>query len=150
MEDDPVLFVQRADEVTHLRAENSFHRPPIRRDHMDFDAPRAQGGSDLESDEASAQHNREARGLGSLNNGSTVSERAKNTYVRLIGAWDGQTDRFRASRKQQAIVRDPAAVGEPDLAGTRVDGNDARLETQVNAVLGIEVIRTQRNPFLRR
>ena len=88
VEHNPVLLVQRAHEVAHLRSQNSFHRPLFRRDHMDFDASSAQGGSDLEADEAGAQHNRATRRLGSIKNRSAVGERTKHVYVRLVGAWD--------------------------------------------------------------
>ena len=55
-----MLFVQRAHEVTHLRPENAFHRPLLRRHHMDFDVAGAKRGGGLQSDEACA--NRRARG----------------------------------------------------------------------------------------
>ena len=145
-----MLLVERANEVAHLRTQDALHRPLFRRDHMDFDIAGAQGGRDLEPDKARAQHDCPARRLGTLDDRPAVRERAQRAYVRLVGARDRQADRLGAGCEQQPIVRNLAPVGERDLARARVDTGDVRLETQVDAVLGIEAFRAQRHPILRR
>src|SRR5438094_786395 len=49
MEDDAVFAMEGAHEVAYLGAEDAFHRPFLRRDHMDVDAARAQGGGNLQA-----------------------------------------------------------------------------------------------------
>ena len=150
VENDAVLLVQRAHEVAHLRTEDALHRPFVRRHHMDFDVAGAQGRRDFEPDEARAHHDRPARRPGALDDGPAVGERAQRADMRLIGARDRQANRLGAGGEQQPVVRDLAPVGERDLARTRVDTGDVRLEPQVDAVLRIEAVRTQRHPILGR
>ena len=64
MEDDAMLFVQRAHEIAHLRPEHALHRPLFRRHHMNLDVARAQRRRDLQPDEARTDDNRAARTLG--------------------------------------------------------------------------------------
>ena len=76
MELDSMLLMQRANEVSHLRAEDTLHRPPVGRDHVDFDLAMAQGGRDLETDEARPEHDHAACRLSALDDGAAVGERA--------------------------------------------------------------------------
>ena len=117
---------------------------------MDLDVARAQRGRDLEPDEARADHDRAARRLGALDDRPAIGERAQRVDMRLVGARDRQADRLGAGREQQPVVGDRAPVGEHDLARTRIDAGDVRLEPQIDAVLGIEAVRAQRHPILRR
>ena len=64
VEDDAVFLMQAADEVAHLRAKYPLHRPLVRRHDMNFDVTGAKRCRNLEADEAGAQHDRAACGLG--------------------------------------------------------------------------------------
>ena len=81
----------------------------------------------------------------------TVGERAQRVHVRLVGTWDRQTNRLGAGRQQQAGRKRPCsrrrARPRPPL---HIDAGDLRLEPQLDAVLGIEAVRPQRHPILRR
>ena len=51
-----MLFMQRADEIAELRAEDPFERPLFRRNDMHLDLASAQRRGDFEADEACADH----------------------------------------------------------------------------------------------
>src|SRR4026207_1337932 len=53
-----VLFMQRANEIAHVGPEDAFHWPLVGCDDMDFELAGAERGSDLEPNEARADHNR--------------------------------------------------------------------------------------------
>src|SRR6266700_5883304 len=67
-----VLFVERADEVAHLRTHDPFHRPSLGRDDMDFDVARPQGRGAFQPDEACAQDDYATGGLGTRTAGPAV------------------------------------------------------------------------------
>src|SRR5258706_3427191 len=150
MEDHAVLFVQRAYEVAHLWTHDPFHRPFLRRDDMGFDAARPKGSRAFEPDEACAQDDHATRRLGTRNDGAAVAERAQCMDVRLVGSRDRQSDRFGAGREQQAVEWDLAAVSQNDFTGARIDARNMRLKTQIDGVIGIIAVGTQRHPILRR
>ena len=135
VENDAVLLMQGADEVAHLRAQDPLHRPFVRRHDMNFDVAGAQGRGNLEADEAGAQHDGAARGLGVLDDRPAIGERAQRVDMRLVGAGNGQADRFGSGRKQQPVVGNAAPVGEHDLARARIDAGGIRAEAQVDIVL---------------
>ena len=61
VKDDALLFMQGADEIAHLRTQDTLHRPLVRRHDMDLDLAVAQRRRDLEPDEAGADHHRALR-----------------------------------------------------------------------------------------
>ena len=56
MENDAMLFMQRADDVAELRAHHVLQRARLRRDHMDLEPAGAQRRRDFQPDEAGADH----------------------------------------------------------------------------------------------
>ena len=44
----------------------------------------------------------------------------------LVGAGDGQANRFGSGRKQQPVVGNPCSIREHDLARTGIDAGDVR------------------------
>ena len=121
MEDDAVLFVQRAHEVAHLGPEHALHRPLLRRHDMDLDIARAQRRRDLEPDEAGTDHDRAARAVRRLDDRPAIGERAQRVDVRLVGARDRQPHRLGAGRQQQTVVGNIAAACEDDVARLGID-----------------------------
>ena len=77
-----MLFVQRAHEITHLPAQHAFHRPLLRRHHMNFDVAGAKRRGGLQSDEACPNHNRAARALGRVDDGAAIGERTQRMNMR--------------------------------------------------------------------
>jgi len=75
---------------------------------------------------------------------------ASERSVRRFGARDRQADRLGAGRKQQAVVGHLAAVGQRDLACAGIDRGDIGGEAQIDAILRVEAVRTERHPVLRR
>ena len=150
MKDDAVLLVKRANEVAQLGAENAFQRARVRRDQMDFESTCSKGGCNLEANEARAQHDCAARGLGALDNVATVSQGAKRTDLPRARAGDGEPHRLGAGRQEQSVVLKCGPAGEFDCARSRIDSGDGRLETKVDAVFRIEAIRAKRKPILGR
>jgi len=68
--------------------------------------------------------------------------------VWLVGAGDGQTDRFGPGRKQQPVVRNSAFIRQDNLTRTGIDVHGFCGETQVDVVLGIEFLSSKRDPVL--
>ena len=65
-------------------------------------------------------------------------------------AGNGQAHRLRAGRQQQPVVGDLAAVRQHHFVRARIDARDIGLEAQVDAVVRVEVVAAQRDPFLGR
>src|SRR5690606_31421519 len=148
-EDRAARLVQRPHELADLRAEHALHRPLLRSDDVDLEAPRAQRGRDLEADEARTDDDG-APCLGrALDDRAAVPERAQHEHVRLIRTRHGQAHRLRSSREQQPVVTHAAAVAEADFARARIDLRDGGSEAKVDAVLLVEARGAQRQPFFR-
>ena len=56
MEDNALLFVQRAYEFPHIGPKHALHRPLLRRNDVDLDISRTQCRRGLEADEAGTDH----------------------------------------------------------------------------------------------
>ena len=67
-----MLLVQGADEVAHMRADNSLHGPFFRRDDMDVEFASAERRSDLEADKARAHDDGRSGLRGTLDNRTAV------------------------------------------------------------------------------
>src|SRR5262245_38290374 len=67
--------------------------------------------------------------------------------MREIAARNVESDRYCAGGEKQRAVSVPAAVSEPDLARLRLDRRRAGAELQLDPVLDIELLGTQRYPF---
>ena len=100
VENDTVPLMEGADEVAHLRTHDPLQWSFARRHDVNLDIPGAQGRGDLETDEAGAEHDGAARGLGALDDRPAVGERTQRVNVRLVGAGNGQADRFGSGREQ--------------------------------------------------
>jgi hypothetical protein len=74
VENHAVFLVQGAHEVAHLRAENPFHRPLVRRHHVDLQSTGAERRRDLEPDEARTHDHGPARRLGIVDDRLAVAE----------------------------------------------------------------------------
>ena len=70
--------------------------------------------------------------------------------MRGVGARDRQFHRLGASRQQQAVEGNPAAIGKRDLARARIDTGRMRLQPQVDAIVSVKTLRPQRDPVLGR
>src|SRR5262245_7039990 len=81
---DTVFFMQGAHKVTKLRAQNAFHGPLLRRNHMDFNVARAQRSCDFEPNEACTQYDRATRAFGALHDGATIGERTQRVHRRPV------------------------------------------------------------------
>ena len=150
MKDDAVLFMQGADEVAHLRSQHALHRPLLEADDVDLDISGAQRRRGLQPDKARADHDRAARAVGQGNDRAGIGQRAQHVNMRLVRARYRQPHRLRAGRQQQAVVGDGLAAGRDDMARVGVDRRDLGVEPQVDLRLGVEIIRPQRQPILRR
>jgi hypothetical protein len=115
MKNDAMLFMQRSDEITHLRPENSLHRPFVRSDDVDFDVACAQSSCDLEPDKAGPDHDGTARAFGCSDDGAAVIERTQRIDIRLIRAGYGQAHWFCAGCQQQPIIGNLLAASSHDI-----------------------------------
>ena len=150
MEDHAMLLVQLADEVTHLRPEHAFERTLLGRHHVHLELARAQRGRDFEADEARADHHRALGAIGGLDDRAAVGKRAQRVHMRQVRTRNGKPHRLCAGRKQQAVVGDAAAVLERDGAVPHVDPADLGVQPQIDVVLLVEVVRSERQPVFGR
>jgi len=116
--------VQRLDERTELRPECAFQRHGVGCDHVDIEAAFAQRARRLHPDEAGADQCDRTCLPASRDDRPRIRKRAQRKYIRAIEARQRQRARLRAGGDQQRVVADPFAVGELDLARTRVDRSD--------------------------
>ena len=120
-------------------------------DDMDLDVARAQRRRGLQPDKARADHDRAARAFGRVDDGAAIGERAQHVDMRLVGARDRQPHRLGAGRQQQPVVGNGVAAGDDDVARASASiAGDLGVEPQVDAGFGVEVVRPQRQPVLRR
>ena len=104
----------------------------------------------LQPDEACADDDRAARILGAFDDGAAIGERAQRMDMRLVGARDRQPHRLGAGRQQQPVV---GRLLPPATMTSRVFTSmptTSAFEAQLDAVFGIESVRPQRQPVLRR
>ena len=142
--------MQGADEVAHLRPQHALHRPLLQPDDVNLDISGAQCRCGLEPDKARADHDRAPRAVGQCNDGAGIGQRAQHVNMGLVRARYRQAHRLRAGRQQQAVVGDGLAAGRDDMTCAGVDRRDLGVEPQVDLRLGVEIIRPQRQPVLRR
>ena len=141
-------LVQAAQRGAELGAEHARQRRLLGGDHGDLDAARAQRGRRLERDEAGAHHDRAPRPWDLRDDRPAVGEGAQRVDVGLLGARDRQPDRLGARGQQQRLPLDRRPVAQRRDAPARVDRGDAGAHPQIDPVLGIELARAQRDPFL--
>ena len=145
MEDYAVLFMESANEIGEFGAQNALHRTLFRRDDMDLDIARPQGGRDFEPDEARAQHRRPPRRLGALDDGSGIVERAQHQHIGRVRAGDGRWRRLGPRREKEPIEGQSFPAGERDFPRPDVDSGDDGAETQIDRVVRIEAFRGKRS-----
>ena len=150
MKNHAVLFMQPADEIAELRPEDALHRPGFRSHDMNLDVARAQRRRDLKPDEARTDNKRATRALRVVDDGAAVRERTQRVHMGLVGAGYRKPHRLRTGRQQQPVVGDVFASADDEFAGLRIDAGDFHVEAQFDSVRGIEVVRPQRQPILRR
>ena len=104
MEHDPVLFMQRTNEVAHFWPEDALHRPFFRRHHVYFNVACAQGCCHLKPNKACTNHECAAHSFGRVNDRATIRKRTQRVNMRLVGARDRQAHGLCAGGKQKPIV----------------------------------------------
>ncbi len=150
VEDHPVLFVERADEIAHLPSQDALHRPLLGCDDMDFDAPGAQRSCYFKPDEARTQNHRAPRASRLRNDCPAIGKRAQCMDVRQLRAGKGKPDRRRAGREQKAVIGDGAAATQGDLVRAWIDPYHLRIQAQIDSIVGVVARRAQRHPIFRR
>ena len=100
MEDDPVFFMEVADETPDLRAEDLLHGTGLPSDHAHPDVARAKRRRHLETDEAGTDHDCPLRFRRPGDQGAAVGERAQIVDVREIPTGQREPCRFSPGREQ--------------------------------------------------
>ena len=117
---------------------------------MHLDVACAQRCRDFESDEAGADHHCTSCLRGRGDERAAVGPAAQIVHMGHPGTVYAEPHGFGTGGQQQRTVVLTAAVLELHLALRGVDGNDARVQLQVDAVLAVELGRTQRDPVFGR
>ena len=148
MEGHAMPFVDRADEGSKLRTEHARHGDRLRTDDMDVDVARAQRRRDFKTDEACADDHCLVGLSGLCNQRAAVVERAQIMNMIEVRAGNVEPDRLRAGRKQKRAITPMLAVRELDCRFPGVDPCHARVQSDVDLVLLIEVRGPQQRPLL--
>src|SRR5262249_39679566 len=141
MEDDAMLFVQRAHKVAHLSPQDALHRPLLRGNDMNLEIPSAQGSCDLETDEARTDDKRSLRAARRGTDRAAVGERAKGMDTLLVCSRDLKPHGLCARSKKQAVEWHRISIGELHAAPFRIDRHNRRVEAKVDAGFGVEIVR---------
>ena len=88
----------------------------------------------LESEQATANDDRNLAGLGPLGDGGAVFQRAKNEHAVAVGAGDGGDEGARAGGDDQFVVGDLAGVKEHDGAFFAVDADGRHAGEQLDSI----------------
>ena len=149
VEDDAMLLVQRAHEITHGGAEDAFQGPLFRGDDMDLEPPGSQRRGNLQADETCAQHHRALGICRPRDDRPAIAKTAKHEKIVRRRAGHGEANRFGSRRQQQPVIAKPFAAREHDLALARLDACDVRVEPELDGVLVVETLGPQRYPLFR-
>ena len=117
---------------------------------MHLDVTRSQRGSDLQSDEACAEHERAPRRLRPGDDRPRIRERAQHENVRLIGAGDVEANGFGAGCEQELVERHGSPICKRYLPGACIDGGDFGAKLEFDGLILVELARPQRHPVFRR
>ncbi len=117
VEDDALGFVQGADEIPQLRAENPFEGVGFGPDQVDLAAaPSAQRRGDFEADEAGTDDDGASRTrVDGADDGFAVGPGPQVMHVWKIGTWDGESHGFSAGGEQKRTVGELPAIGCADF-----------------------------------
>src|SRR5439155_1508426 len=143
VEDDAVLLVEDANDITELGAQHALEWAPPRRDHVHVDLPGAEGRRDLEPDEAGPEDHRPPRRLGGLDDRAAVLQRAKVVNRRTVAGElepDGLGSRCendRAELSRRSVVQGQALVDG-------IENRDPTAERELHTTLLIVGARVQR------
>src|ERR1700691_1935107 len=148
MKHDPVLLVQRTNEITYFEPEDALHWPLFRRHDVHLDFARAQRCRHLKSNKTCTDHEHAARLSRRVNDGAAIGERTQRMNMWLVGARNRQAYRLRAGGQQKPIVGHVATPGGDDMARFDINADDLAIEAQVNAGFAVVTVRTQRHPVL--
>ena len=135
MEYDPVVFVELLNEVAEPGPEHTLERTRSRRDDVNVDAPVAQRGGHLETDEARPEHHRPASRLRGLDDSLAIGEGAEivNGWTVLTG--DRQVHRLGAGGQDGGCESSRGAVIEREASGLGVEPSHAPSECQLHSQL---------------
>src|SRR5262249_61804355 len=150
MEYNAVLLMNRAYEIAKLAPEHAFQRPAPRCHDMNLDLARPERRSNLEPDEACADHDRVPGRFCPGNDRSRIGERAQHVYVRLIGAGDIEAHRFGAACEQQLVEGDASSTRKRHLPSLRIDPGDVAAKLELDRLLLIKLGRPERHPVFGR
>ena len=106
-------------------------------------------GSDLEPDEARAEHDGSTRSLGGRDDPAAVRQVAEIVGRGTIGARNGQSYRVGTGRQDDRAEPSGGSVIERELLGRRVELDDSTPEGEFQRQLFVMRTRVQRQPFLR-
>jgi hypothetical protein len=112
---------------------------------VDFELARAQCGRNLKTDEARPYDNHAARRLGVFDDGLAIRQRAKRTYMPLVGSRDGKPNRFGPGRQQQPVIGNLTAACENDFSGTSIDVGSRLAQARLDMIFEIKALLAQRH-----
>jgi hypothetical protein len=71
-------------------------------------------------------------------------------HMVLVGTRNWQPNWLRTGGEQQSIIAEPFAVSLNDFAPLHVQTEDLGIKLQLNFIIGVERVGTQRQPLFRR
>lgn len=143
-------FVNGLDETTDLGPHHMLERHTASGHHVHRDAAGSKRRRDLESDEASADHDGMFRAAREVDNGTAVGKRSEIVHLRGLVTGNGQPHRIGTGGNQEAAELAPGSVRESHGPPGRIDRGHGSSEQQLDPFLAVEILRPQRNPVVLR
>ena len=139
-----MILMELAQEIPDLRPQHFLHQDRLGPDHVDFDIPGTKRRRYFQANEAGADHNRALCHQSAGDKRAAVSQRPKIMHVRESRPGDVETHRLGSGSKQERLIGVTAAIRELNLPGRRVDCRYARAKVQIDFVVFVEFLRSER------
>src|SRR5262245_12656750 len=140
VKDHPVRFMQGANEITHIRAEDAFHRPLVWCDDMNFELTGPKRGSDFEPNEAGTDDDHLFRCLCGCDDCVAIGKRTQGMDVRLVCTGNCEANGFSPGRQQQPVIAHRLSARKQNLTRAKIKFDEVLTKAELNSILFIKAL----------
>jgi hypothetical protein len=148
VEDHPLGLVEAADEPADVHAEDALQGLGFRGHDVHGEAPLAQRGGDLETDEARADHQRALGGRRSGDDRAAVGEGAQVVDPRIVRTGYLEAHGIGAGGNQERSELEGTTVSQKDALPRHVERLDRGIHEELDPFFRVVLGRPQGNPGL--